>query len=312
MQNVARFNMLKLLLPAFDLSLIITLILFTTAGQGELIDEDKSNNIQNEYSWCSQSDIEDEINRMKYKKEQLLNELENEKANLREGSDSPESADSERAAAREKVNKLRQENDIQKKQLELLMKQKSESVNRLADYENIKQENAKLAKEIEDIENRNKIFKKEIAEASVPPRQTINVESTPLINMKTERKRVYITIADGTVTPVCEPYYKISKEMLELGNGNFTQVEKASRHQNGETIDQAVKEGSAFLDFARQLRPDKEFVAMLVDSSSFETFRTIRKLLRKQGLAFGWHPTLSKSTLYFTSTGGVVVGEEIQ
>jgi hypothetical protein len=82
-----------------------------------------------------------------------------------------------------------------------------------------------------------------------------------------------------------------------------------TRNMVGETLDQALNEGSNFYHVLKEINPELQYAALLVDASSFEAFRTLRQVLREQNIPFGWEP-ISKTVFRF-SAEGQLIGEEI-
>jgi cell division protein FtsB len=122
-----------------------------------------------------------------------------------------------------------------------------------------------------------------------PHKQTINVQSAPLILTRTELSPVYVALIDGKVVPVQEPFYSITNEIVGT-NGHYEQIFHYSWSRKGESLDQAIQKNSVFSKLVESLNPKKQYIALLVDSSSFEVFRRVREVLRSQKIPFGWEP----------------------
>jgi hypothetical protein len=68
-------------------------------------------------------------------------------------------------------------------------------------------------------------------------------------------------------------------------------------------VSEALRPDSEFMRWAENLDPQRQFVYISVDPSSYATFRAVRAELRKQGIKCGWDP--QKNETDFTVTGGV-------
>jgi len=112
------------------------------------------------------------------------------------------------------------------------------------------------------------------------------------------------------MAPVKEPYYSLKQVVESRGNGRFEAVIEATRTDAGETTDQALSPGSVFQHVLSDFIAEEEYLVLLVDSSSFETFRTVRQVIRERGLPYGWRPYQSH-TIRFSDTGQMI-GEQIE
>jgi len=130
-----------------------------------------------------------------------------------------------------------------------------------------------------------------------------------MISLMTNRKPVYVALANGTVSPVREPFYNKERKIEKAGKGQFESVVVASTNKRGETVEKALAGGSAFSKTLRDISPGHEYVALLVDSRSFEAFRAVREVLRERGIPFGWEPSVSSRIRF--SADGQIIPEEI-
>jgi len=142
---------------------------------------------------------------------------------------------------------------------------------------------------------------------------TVTVESTSLVDHDTRRKPLYVALIQASVVPVAEPYYRFTPHVEENEQGIFEMVTDVSREdrQAGESAEQAVAKGSHLDRFLREMDVQRTFVALLVDASSFETFRAVRQALQERDVPFGWLPCSSPSKFVLRSGQGTAVGEEV-
>ena len=69
----------------------------------------------------------------------------------------------------------------------------------------------------------------------------------------------------------------------------------ATRKSEGETIAQIRERGSAFAKMLDKMKPEKEYLAILLNADSFEMFREVRRIARKRGIDIGWEPADTSS-----------------
>lgn len=136
-------------------------------------------------------------------------------------------------------------------------------------------------------------------------KDSIAVESTPLAKLGGTHAPVYVALIDGRVTPVKEPYFNLRSVTVSRGAGRFEAVIEAVPSIEGEPIERALASGSAFSRLRDALDPSKQYLALLVDASSFESFRALRETLRRRSLPFGWEPC-DATVLRLSASGGLV------
>lgn len=185
------------------------------------------------------------------------------------------------------------------KEKAFLEKRAEESPSTIHSYQQIEAKNRALAEEIEKMKQ----------ELFAPPNPTISVERTSLVNIFTKRTPRYIALFKGTVAPVVEPFFHMKEEMVSPGMGKFEKVREFTFKRKGETLDQIFLKGSSFSEFLQEVKPREDYVALLVDPSSFDTFRMVRKVLKQNKIPFGWEPQLS--TTIKQTVDGRVIGEEM-
>ncbi len=155
----------------------------------------------------------------------------------------------------------------------------------------------------------------EIAGTTRKPREmgTVTVENTSLVDHDTQRKPLYVALIRASVVPVAEPYYRFTPHVEENEQGVFEMVTDVCRdnRQAGESAEQAVAKGSQLDRFLREIDVQRTFVALLVDASSFETFRTVRQMLQERSIPFGWLPCSSPSKFVLRRGQGTTIGEEV-
>ncbi len=164
----------------------------------------------------------------------------------------------------------------------------------------------RITRENEDLQKHIAALQSEIHGEGRP---AIQVESTPLVNLATRRSPVHVALVGGKVAPLREPFYSMTLETAARGGGRFESVVKASRKQAGESVEESLAAGSAFMKLLEEIDARNQYVAFFVDGSSFEAFRSLRDELRKRGIPFGWEPSVA-STIYFAATGQII-GEDL-
>lgn len=322
----SHINGLRKLLLVIDISLFLMVVLYFPAGFGWLNDETIAEGAQGEPATLSRKEVKRQLDQFAYENEQLQRELDLKLAQASEleqelaqtkrssyyGQETFEAAEAARLQTEKKTKELNNKINDKQKLLEILEKERIALEKLLHQLRDIDKEKAQLAQQLRKLEVRSIGLKEKVAEARRKQLEgrTIHVQSTPLVNLNTERSPAYVALLKATVVPVAEPYYTFSQLIVPRSNGDFELVSKVSRNgSTGESVDEALIEGSDFLNFLEKIDPRKDFVAMLVDSSSFETFRAVRELLRNRGVAFGWLPCSTPSSFYLRSRGGVLVRE---
>ena len=69
----------------------------------------------------------------------------------------------------------------------------------------------------------------------------------------------------------------------------------ATRRDIGETAEQIKSPASSFAKFLDRIKPDKQYVACLLNDDSFNIFREVRAMAKARGIAVGWEPIDSSS-----------------
>ncbi len=64
----------------------------------------------------------------------------------------------------------------------------------------------------------------------------------------------------------------------------------ATRTDIGETAEQIKSPGSSFAKMLDRIKPDKQYVACLLNDDSFNIFREVRAMAKARGIAVGWEP----------------------
>ena len=109
-------------------------------------------------------------------------------------------------------------------------------------------------------------------------RPIIRTDIAPRFSTDT-RQPVFVLVNRGTVTPIRPPYYAVEDRENRI---------VARLVSRGETLDRALKAGSAFRSLVDQVDPQKQYIFLLVDSASFEAFLRTREWLQQHNIACGW------------------------
>jgi len=129
------------------------------------------------------------------------------------------------------------------------------------------------------------------AKRSEVQRPVVPVETTPIYDVEQTRSPMFVALIEGAVTPVEPPQYEFSQ---------YRNARVATLKQRGDAVDEALAQESESVKLIGRLDTRRQFVFLLVDSSSFESFRTVREFLRKREVPFGWYP-VPNSTIVFSS-----------
>jgi hypothetical protein len=198
--------------------------------------------------------------------------------------------EAERAALAEKLRQLEQTlRDLERKQ--------RASAEEKALIEKLRKELDGLEQKIRENAEIERQRREEVAREKKKPleRQTILVDTQPRFQSERGRKALFVVLSEGTVTPVREPHYSFETDA--------DSATTAMMVQRGGDAGQALAEGSDFMKVLDDLNVKKEYVFLLVDSTSFETFRAVRAELRKRNVDNGWTPTEAVH-LRFVDSGG--------
>lgn len=94
---------------------------------------------------------------------------------------------------------------------------------------------------------------------------------------------VPVELMHNQIAPVTREFFKFP--------ATTSPTYTATRSRRGETIDEASKPGSLFGKFLAKLHPDREYLLLLVNSDSFESFYAVRELAMGAGVEISWQPT---------------------
>ena len=312
---------LNKILPGFDLALLLMLMLFGLSGLGKLtaktdlppggVSHPQLTWDEMEHQLAAMTKQNEGLQERLEKKEAEASRLDKELVRAKAHKSGNHEAKAMLATAREMVRKLRNEVEHQKRVLRDLQRRSNELKKGEALVRNMHRDLERQTAILRQFEEQNKALSEEIARVQRDrlKEQVIRVESTPLISLMTNRKPVYVALANGTVSPIRKPFYNMQHKIEKAGKGQFERVVVASTNRRGETVEMAFTGGSAFSKALRDINPGHEYVALLVDSRSFETFRAVREVLRKRGIPFGWEPSVSSRIRF--SADGQIIPEEI-
>ncbi len=206
---------------------------------------------------------------------------------------------------------------VQRKQILLqeLVNRETELEQKLTQWAAVQGEQIELKERLARLLAENAGLQESIAQAARKPPEmgTVAVESTSLVDHDTRRTPQYVALIRSNVVPVAEPYYRLTPHVRENEQGVFEMVTDVCRddQQAGESAEQAVARGSGLDRFLQGIDVQRTFVALLVDASSFETFRTVRQALQDRDIPFGWLPCSSPSKFTLRSGQGAAIGEEV-
>ena len=320
MQNLMNGNVLSKILPAFDLGLLLMLIMFGLTGLGKLTaDADVTGSKAGRPNPTTLEEMGHQLKSVAAENDELQKRLDEAKAEVSDLEDRLNTAgacrlsDKRVKGEKERIRKLQNELKKQKMVLDRLQPQVDEVKKEESLLKKMESDLRKLTKKLRHIEEQNRIFAEDIAkdrkELLMRPTPTIRVESAPQVSMDTNRTPVYIALIKGTITPVLEPFYTQKERVEDLGGGRFERVVESTLKRGGETIDQALDRRSALAGVLKDINPEHDYVALLVDSESFNTFRAIREVLRSREIPFGWEPSAPAAIRF--SAAGQIIGEEI-
>lgn len=160
-----------------------------------------------------------------------------------------------------------------------------------------RQEAERLARELwekeQELENLRRQIREARAKAKRPEfqRPVVPVETTPIYDVEQTRSPMFVALIEGAVTPVQSPHYEFAQ---------YANARVATLKQPGDAVDQALAQESEFVKLIGKVDARRQFLFLLVDNSSFETFRTVREFLRKRDVPFGWYP-VPNSTIVFSN-----------
>ena len=239
---------------------------------------------------------------MKAQRDQVTRELgacRNQAAGLKESLQKLDeqygASEEDRKRLEEERKELEQQLDELEKKLEDLLKRQKDLGKEKQRIETFQENIAETDQQLKDAQDANRQAQDQIDVMSRPavPKDFL-VETTPRFQAERDREAVFVLINQGTVTPVIEPYYRITKEP----NG----ATRKSLSYRGDNAPQSLAAGSEFIKFLDGINKRKQYIFMVVDSKSFETFRTIRAELRRRQIDCGWEPS-NAVNFRFSSTG---------
>jgi len=285
--------MSRLVVPAFDFGICVAVMIVGTSGLKWLSSESHAIAYSDSQLQISKDELEDQLSAgdkrreglgrqwdaSHQKAEGLQNELDKARAiapDLGAVQASQDQAERDLERARDEMARL----DEELRRL-LALQEKLQQEERLSEevQEKIEEQKKKLKERL----TANQGLKDDIAliEAEKIPEQMVQIDATPVVQTETNRNRVFVVLTKSKVTPVKEPFY----EIVHFPNG-----QQMTLVRPGETVDRALAKGSAFMTLVDAINPRRQYIYLLVDSSSAETFRTVRKALRHRNIPFGWEP----------------------
>jgi hypothetical protein len=94
---------------------------------------------------------------------------------------------------------------------------------------------------------------------------------------------VPVELLHNQIAPVTRDFFRFSS----FNRATFL----ATRSRRGETIDEARNPESLFGKFVAKLRPDREYILLLVNPDSFDSFYAVRDLAMRAGVEISWQPS---------------------
>lgn len=227
-------------------------------------------------------------------RQRLLEQLERlreEQARLRAALKAAEQenrlADEDRGRLRDSLSRLQRE-------IEKLQAQIEELEAQLKKLQYDREQMEKLQKELEDLRRELEKARKPYVDLQEQIGKTkaerekpaVVIDVPPRLVAPGDLKREIVVITQATVTPVDEPYYQ--PVYGEVPGGR---VQTGFRFVRcGAAANDALRGGSDFLRWLDTIDRNSQYVSMLVDSASLETFRAVREELRKRKIKSGWEP----------------------
>jgi hypothetical protein len=95
---------------------------------------------------------------------------------------------------------------------------------------------------------------------------------------------VPVELIHNQIAPVTGDFFKFSM------SGRHPTY-SATRSRRGETIEEAGRPYSLFGKFLSKLHPKREYLLLLVNSDSFESFYTVRDVAMRAGVEVSWQPS---------------------
>ena len=302
------------LMPGIDLGIMLIVLTcgmaglsWLTASPPAISSEDTAMPVFPEEKAKQIADLRKEIERLRHKLEQKEGEAQQFQAALDKAeADSPNLAATRnrRAESRHDLEKLRQRFKDLKNRLHELEQEVGDLTQKKGRLEQlrkaigeIKRQMQQLAAALEQLKQASKTLRNDINEMRATPIEhpTVRIDFYPVFTAETKRESMFVVLAEGMVTPMRKPYYT---SMTLPGSRRWSRVRHA------ESIEQALAQGSAFLKLLGEIDRKSEYVFLVVDSSSFETFRKVRELLQRRGIPFGWDANNNTANIGFGPGGG--------
>lgn len=314
MQKIPKITGSRLLLTIIDVTVLLIMLIFGTGGMIWLSNSPYTIGCiyKNPIDLDKISKEKARLGQLKYNYEDLKNRLSDANSRteqLKKSLDELKKPDIERCRVRYKQVKQKVKNlqlEIDRIQ-ELISTQVSHDKALAREKNRViaeRKEIAEASERLKEAKKRKYTLTKQIS--ALKPRKeiekTIKIDSTPLAKIIKGKYPVYIGLIKGTVTPIREPYYEKDYEIRKKRDGEFESVLKFSRKKLGQPIEKIESEESELKNILREIKRETQYVALLVDNSSFDTFRYVRKVLIEEKIPFGWEPS-TESTLWFTAGG---------
>lgn len=93
-----------------------------------------------------------------------------------------------------------------------------------------------------------------------------------------------VELIHNQIAPVTRDFFK-----FEMSDRRPTY--SAMRSRRGETIEEAGKADSLFGKFLSKLHPKRQYLLLLVNTDSFESFYAVRELAMQSGVEVSWEPS---------------------
>ncbi len=95
---------------------------------------------------------------------------------------------------------------------------------------------------------------------------------------------VPVELIHSQIAPVTRDFFKFTMS-------GRRPTYSATRSRRGETIEEAGKPDSLFGKFLSKLQPKREYLLLLVNADSFESFYAVRELAMRAGVEVSWQPS---------------------
>lgn len=304
-------------LPGVDFGLLLIVLTCGTAGLEWMEAKSQGSSMETTLPPTSPAELAAQIDALQEETESLcrkLNEKEKEANRIQAEHDKAEAtrlnlntSQVKRRQTQRDIEKLQRDIEALRKQLQELQ-QKEHSLQQQKKHSGqLQRAIAESGKRLDDLRRRlteletaNKNDENELAELEQLPleRPEIVVDFYTVFTARDSSNAVCVKLSKDTVAPLREPYYTFTR----ASNGI-----RVTRACAGETVNRALGPGSDFQNLLDEIAKTKQYVFLLVDSSSFATFRTVRDTLRQRKIPFGWEPT-DATDFTFVASGGTDPG----